>query len=73
MGDGGDGQPGGVGAELPRGQVREGAVVEVGEEQFDDRVAAVLLLVVLFGSFGIWPLFREGIWPWRWPVRRAWA
>jgi hypothetical protein len=44
MGDGGDGQPDGVGGELPRRQVREGAVVEVGEEQFDDRVAAVLLL-----------------------------
>ena len=42
--DGGDGQPGGVGAELPRWQVREGAVVQVGEELLDDGVAAVLLL-----------------------------
>ena len=42
--DGGDGQPGGVGGELPRGQVGEGPVVEVVEELLDDSVAAVLLL-----------------------------
>jgi hypothetical protein len=42
--DGGDGQPGGAGGELPRGQVGQGAVAEVGEELLDDGVAAVLLL-----------------------------
>jgi len=42
-GDGGDGEPGGVGGELPRRQVREGAVVEVGQQLLDDGVAAVLL------------------------------
>jgi hypothetical protein len=42
--DGGDGQPGGVGAELAGRQVRQRAVVQVGEELLDDGVAAVLLL-----------------------------
>jgi hypothetical protein len=32
-GDGGDGQPGGVGGELAGGQVGEGAVVEVGGDR----------------------------------------
>ncbi len=41
--DGRDGQPGGVGGELPRRQVRERAVVQVGQELLDDGVAAVLL------------------------------
>jgi hypothetical protein len=32
----------GVGGELPRGQVRERAVLEVGDDLLDDRVAAVV-------------------------------
>jgi hypothetical protein len=41
---GGDGQPGGVGGELPRGQVRQRPVGPVGEDLLDDGVAAVVLL-----------------------------
>ncbi|MGY4646335.1 hypothetical protein ACVWWN_000131 [Mycobacterium sp. URHB0021] len=33
--------PGGVGAEAPRGHVRQGAVDQIGEDGFDDRVAAM--------------------------------
>jgi hypothetical protein len=44
VGHGCDGQPGGVGCELPGRQVSQRAVVQVGEELLDDRVAAVLLL-----------------------------
>jgi hypothetical protein len=33
--------PGGVGAEVPGGQVRQGPVDQVGEHGFDDRVTAV--------------------------------
>ena len=42
--DGGDGEPGGVGGELPGRQVRERSVGAVGEELLDDRVVAVLVL-----------------------------
>ena len=44
MRPGGDGQPGGVGGELPRGQVRQRPVGPVGEDLLDDGVAAVVLL-----------------------------
>ena len=44
MRDGRDGEPGGVGGEFAGRQVREGAVVQVGEKLLDDGVAAVLLL-----------------------------
>jgi hypothetical protein len=54
VGDGGDGQPGGVGAELAGWQVSEGPVVEVGEDLLDDGVVAVLLLGLdeLVGAVG---------------------
>jgi hypothetical protein len=44
VGDGGAGEPGGVGGELARGQVCQGAVVAVGEDLLDDGVVAVLVL-----------------------------
>jgi hypothetical protein len=43
-GDRGDGEPGGVGGELSRWQVGQGAVAQVGDDLLDDRVAAMLLL-----------------------------
>jgi hypothetical protein len=42
VGGGGQLQPSGVGAELPRGQVRQRPIEQVGEDLFDDGVAAVL-------------------------------
>ena len=44
VGEGGQGEPGGVGVEMSGRRVGEGAVVEVGDDLLDDRVAAVLLL-----------------------------
>jgi hypothetical protein len=41
VGEGGRGEPGGVGVELPGGQVRGWPVLEVAEDLFDDRVLAV--------------------------------
>ena len=40
----GEHQPGGVRGELPRGQVRQGGVLQVGVDLLDDRVAAVGLV-----------------------------
>ncbi len=40
--DGGQGEPGGVRGELPRGQMRERTGFEVGDDMLDDRVAAVV-------------------------------
>jgi hypothetical protein len=42
VGDGRQGQPGGVGGEPPGGQVGQGSVDEVGVDLFNDGVAAVL-------------------------------
>ena len=42
--DHGQHQPGGVRGELPGGQVRQGGVLQVGVDLFDDRVAAVGLV-----------------------------
>jgi hypothetical protein len=44
MADGSTGDPGGVGGEMPRGQVGERAVVPVGEDLLDDGVVAVVRL-----------------------------
>ena len=40
--DGGQHGPGGVGGEHPRGQVRQGPVLQVGDDLFDDRVITVV-------------------------------
>ena len=46
VGDRGAGEPGGVGGEAPGGQVREWAVLQLGDDLLDDGVVAV-------GGFGV--------------------
>jgi hypothetical protein len=58
VGDGGDGEPGCVGAELSRGQVREGSVVQVGEELSGNGVAAVLFLGL---DQLVWAVGEDGV------------
>jgi len=42
--DRGEGEPGGVRGELPGRGVRQGAVLELGDDLFDDGVVAVVLV-----------------------------